>query len=487
MAKNEKIIPVSITNNPSVIETGISTKKSDNVSVSAGYNHNLTSFSGNDNQEESYSSGGFNLNGTYTFGNDGNNKVTNRISAGLDTSKYVQSNGSETVESGARLGISAGQTRILTADDKKSIYTFASAGVSGGKVTETNSAGEKHEGNGITGHLSTGIGASYSFNDKRNTIINGSISLGYNKDLSNNGSANLKKDLAFVGVNAGIETDIGHDKYGRSIRVGAGVSLGVGAKGKIGADGYVMLQYKDYRYTVQVGSLVTSLATGNIPGVIMSVSRQKVSTELFQYVEPDSKTRKYSAPEMFEKGTSNLTEFGKEKVIELANIYQNGNRYKLISGDIEIGQQYDNRGKFGNLINNFKSEDRKENDKVSAERQEVLRVVMIAAGVPEDKIRVINKDVKNNDYGYVKGSDYYTNINLITNKTEKEHFAGLEKMNKDKEEAEKLAVANIASQLMDLNSAKINSNDFNNKNINIADVENNVILVEDKNLKTNTI
>ena len=60
-------------------------------------------------------------------------------------------------------------------------------------------------------------------------------------------------------------------------------------------------------------------------------------------------------------------------------------------------------------------------------------------------------------------------------------------MNKDKEEAEKLAVANIASQLMDLNSAKINSNDFNNKNINIADVENNVILVEDKNLKTNTI
>ena len=118
MAKNEKIIPVSITNNPSVIETGISTKKSDNVSVSAGYNHNLTSFSGNDNQEESYSSGGFNLNGTYTFGNDGNNKVTNRISAGLDTSKYVQSNGSETVESGARLGISAGQTRILTADDK---------------------------------------------------------------------------------------------------------------------------------------------------------------------------------------------------------------------------------------------------------------------------------------------------------------------------------------------------------------------------------
>lgn len=67
MAKNEKIIPVSITNNPSVIETGISTKKSDNVSVSAGYNHNLTSFSGSDNQEESYSSGGFNLNGTYTF------------------------------------------------------------------------------------------------------------------------------------------------------------------------------------------------------------------------------------------------------------------------------------------------------------------------------------------------------------------------------------------------------------------------------------
>lgn len=62
------------------------------------------------------------------FGNDGNNKVTNRISAGLDTSKYVQSNGSETVESGARLGISAGQTRILTADDKKSIYTFVLQG-----------------------------------------------------------------------------------------------------------------------------------------------------------------------------------------------------------------------------------------------------------------------------------------------------------------------------------------------------------------------
>ena len=102
--------------------------------------------------------------------------------------------------------------------------------------------------------------------------------------------------------------------------------------------------------------------------------------------------------------------------------------------------------------------------------------------VPASKIYV-----KNNDYGYVKGSDYHTNINLITNKTEKEHFSGLEKMNKDKEEAEKLAVANIASQLMDLNSAKIDSNDFNNKKINISDVKNNVILVEDKNIKTNAI
>ena len=112
---------------------------------------------------------------------------------------------------------------------------------------------------------------------------------------------------------------------------------------------------------------------------------------------------------------------------------------------------------------------------------------MIAAGVPENKIKVISKDVKNNDYGYVKGSDYYTNINLITNKTEKEHFAGLEKMNKDKEEAEKLAIANVAGQLMDLNSAKIEPNDFNNKKINISDVKNNVILVEDKNIKTNAI
>ena len=60
-------------------------------------------------------------------------------------------------------------------------------------------------------------------------------------------------------------------------------------------------------------------------------------------------------------------------------------------------------------------------------------------------------------------------------------------MNKDKEEAEKLAIANVAGQLMDLNSAKIEPNDFNNKKINISDVKNNVILVEDKNIKTNAI
>lgn len=162
------------------------------------------------------------------------------------------------------------------------------------------------------------------------------------------------------------------------------------------------------RQVYPIGSVLTSLATANPIALATNIydafNPKKLDVPRHEVIMPDDNPRLKPDLAMFNKGESNeLNPVGLKLVQEIAANYKNNPNLQL-----ELGKYEDDINGF---IRFFKDKD--ELNKLSAERQEVIKKELIKLGVPEDAIKIGHSELTK-DSNHMSIEDNKANIRYVT-------------------------------------------------------------------------
>lgn len=162
------------------------------------------------------------------------------------------------------------------------------------------------------------------------------------------------------------------------------------------------------KYTIPIGSLVSNLATGNFVGFALNFQRMFVGEKLpipqHEVIYPDDKPQETPQIQMFEVGTNQLTRTGVESLKSVVKILENNPDAK-----IELGTYKDDISWIKRLFSSSS-----EIEKMSKERAEIIKQVLISMGIPEDRISIGHSKVNPDDTKMVV-EDHNTGIRYTTN------------------------------------------------------------------------